>query len=219
MLAILAARAGAAPLPGFVLTAQTEHFSFYTRGEKVDAPKAERFLEHVAEILGQPLDGRAEYYRYGSPEELAAGTGTYASGVTYPWTHQIHSTEGFHAHEIVHLVAAQLGNPGTFFQEGLAVALGNESKWHGQDVHKIAKKLGRGITIDRLVTSFDHLDAETAYPLAGSFMAHLIKVHGIDKVAQFFRASGPRGTDTEAAFRQSLGMSYQQADQEWLAAL
>ena len=46
----------AAPLPGFVLKAQTPHFSFYARqGEKVDAERSERYLTQVQTLLGQPF--------------------------------------------------------------------------------------------------------------------------------------------------------------------
>ncbi|PYQ02576.1 MAG: hypothetical protein DMF82_15730 [Acidobacteria bacterium] len=120
---VAAANLQAAPLPGFVLTAQTQHFSFYSRdNQKVDSQKTERYLAQVEQLLGQQVEGRAEYYRYASAQELAAGTGTYAAGLTLAHSGQIHSTQAFHAHEIVHLVAGQMGNPGVFFQEGLAVA-------------------------------------------------------------------------------------------------
>src|SRR5262249_62302382 len=88
MVAVLAARsAHAAPLPGFSLTAQTPHFTFYTRdNQKVDSQKAEAYVTRIERLLGQTLEGRADYYRYTSAEQLAAGTGTYAAGVTFPAT-------------------------------------------------------------------------------------------------------------------------------------
>src|SRR5436190_2611488 len=81
---LTAGMAQAAPLPGFVLAAQTQHFTFYNRNhEKVDAEKTERYLAQVEQLLGQKVSGHAEYYRYGTAQELAAGTGTYAAGVTF----------------------------------------------------------------------------------------------------------------------------------------
>ena len=209
----------AAPLPGFALKAQTEHFSFYSRDNaKVEADKAEKFLGEVQNLLGSRFSGKAEYYRYQNPQELAAGTGTYAAGITYPRSGQIHSTESFHAHEIVHLVAGQLGNPGTFFQEGLAVAIGNQAKWQGKDVHKLAKGLAKGVTVSTLVASFERMDTDTSYALAGSFVASLIKIHGVAKVADFFRACSSK-TPTSQAFAATFGQTMDEAGASWLATL
>jgi len=102
----------AAPLPGFSLVAETKRFAFYTRGEKVDANKVEATVSRLEGELGARFDGRAEYYRYGSPQEVAAGTGHYADGVTYASEGTVHSVEPCHDHELVHLLAGRLGNPG-----------------------------------------------------------------------------------------------------------
>jgi hypothetical protein len=215
---VMAMPLSAAPLPGFVLKAQTEHFSFYTRdGAKVDAAKSERYLTQVERMLGQQVSGKAEYYRYGNAQEVAAGTGTYAEGVTFAHAGQIHSTQEFHAHEIVHLVAGQMGKPGAFFQEGLAVALGNEGRWLGKDVHKTAAAQARTTKVSALIARFGALDANVAYPVAGSFVASLIKTHGIDKVAAFFRAC--TGSNTAEAFTSTFGQTLDEAGATWVASL
>lgn len=209
----------AAPLPGFVLAAQTEHFSFYARdGRRVDALRAEESLRRVEQLLGQAVRGRSEYYRYGSEQEIAAGTGTYAAGVTFPAARQIHTIEECHDHEIVHLVAGQLGDPGAFFQEGLAVALGNQGRWRGKAVHRLAKSTVRGRRFSDLVARFDGMDPELSYPLAGSFVLRLAETHGVAKVAAFFRACRP-GQDRERAFVQVFGQSLEEAGTAWLASL
>lgn len=215
---VAAASVEAGPLPGFSLKAQTPHFSFYSRtNQKIDADKSERYLAQVQNLLGQKVSGRAEYYRYDNPQEVAAGTGTYAEGVTFARAGQIHSTQEFHAHEIVHLVAGQMGNPGAFFQEGLAVALGNGGKWQGKDVHKAAKAAARGRSVSALIAGFAGLDANTGYPVAGSFVASLIQAHGIAKVAEFFRACS--GHNTAAAFARTFGTSLDEAGAAWVASL
>ena len=217
---VAAANLQAAPLPGFVLTAQTQHFSFYSRdNQKVDSQKTERYLAQVEQLLGQQVAGRAEYYRYATPQELAAGTGTYAAGLTLAHSGQIHSTQAFHAHEIVHLVAGQMGNPGVFFQEGLAVAIGNEAKWQGKDVDSLARKVAGAAKLSALVARFDAVDADTAYAVAGSFVNHLIKTHGIAKVAEFFRACGATAGNPSAAFAHTFGQSLDEAGAAWAASL
>ena len=217
---VAAANLQAAPLPGFVLTAQTQHFTFYSRdNQKVDSQKTERYLAQVEQLLGQQVEGRAEYYRYATAQELAAGTGTYAAGLTLAHSGQIHSTQAFHAHEIVHLVAGQMGNPGVFFQEGLAVAIGNDAKWQGKDVDSLARKAAAGAKLSTFVARFDSLDPDTAYAVAGSFVNRLIKTHGIAKVAEFFRACGAQGTNPAAAFARTFGQSLDEAGATWAASL
>jgi hypothetical protein len=216
----VAANLQAAPLPGFVLTAQTQHFSFYSRdNQKIEAQKTEQYLATVEALLGQQVAGRTDYYRYANPQELAAGTGTYAAGLTLARSGQVHSTQAFHAHEIVHLVAAQMGNPGVFFQEGLAVALGNEAKWQGKDVDALARKVAKSTPISSFVARFDSVDADTAYSVAGSFVKSLIKTYGIAKVATFFRACGPKATNPSVAFASTFGQSLDEAGAAWSASL
>jgi hypothetical protein len=206
----------AAPLPGFVLTAQTPHFSFYTRGEKVDAQKVEQRVTELEKMFGHTLSKRADYYRYSNPQEVAAGTGQYAAGVTFAATGEVHSTEACHEHELVHLVAGQLGDPGAFFSEGLAVALGNHGKWHGRAVDQLAKGTRAGV--DAMVAGFDRMDPEQAYAVAGSFVGYLMRTQGLEKVSAFFRACRP-GTTPAAAFASTFGLSLQAAGASWQASL
>lgn len=216
----VAVPAMAGPLPGFVLKAETAHFAFYARPDgKVDARRSERYLAEVETALGHAFSGRAEYYRYGSAQELAAVTGTYASGVTFSQSREIHSTEEFHAHEIVHLVAGQLGDPGAFFQEGLAVALGNRGRWRGKAVDDLARSAARRLDLPRLLARFESVEADLAYPVAGSFVSSLLRKHGASRVADFFRACGPSGADRDAAFLGTFGESLEEATTSWLATL
>ena len=217
-LMVVAGAAVAAPAPGFSLAAQTPRFSFYSRGAKVDADKSERYLAKVEQVLGARFDGHAEYYRYESPSEVAVATGNYAEGVTLPGQKQIHSAHGFHAHEIVHLLAAQLGNPGALFHEGLAVVLGNDGKWGGKDVDGIAKRALKGRDALRVLAHFDSIPTEVSYPLAASFVRSLAEHHGMAKLADFFRAC-PQPGQRDAAFQETFGTSYAQAVTTWAQAL
>src|SRR5258708_39826358 len=98
----------AAPLPGFALTAQTEHFSFYTRSKQaVEAQKTEQYVAKGEELLGERLSGRADYYRHGSAEEIPFPTRPYAARLTYPnpGAGQSPSTNALPPHEHVHPAA------------------------------------------------------------------------------------------------------------------
>ena len=106
-----------------------------------------------------------------------------------------------------------------FFQEGLAVAIGNEAKWQGKDVDSLARKSAAGVKLSSLVARFDSLDPDAAYAMAGSFVNRLIKTQGIAKVAEFFRACGPAGTNPAAAFARTFGQSLDEAGAAWVASL
>jgi len=213
---LAAAAAQAAPLPGFVLAAQTPHFSFYSRGGKVDAQKVEQRVVALERLFGARVAKHAEYYRYGTAQEVAAGTGYYGVGVTFPAAAEVHSTEPCHDHELVHLVAGQLGDPGAFFQEGLAVAVGNRGRWHGRSVDSLAK--GAAVAVPALVAGFDGVDPNVGYAVAGSFVGYLVRVHGMGQVTAFFRAC-PQGTDVAAAFAQTFGESLDTAGAQWRKSL
>lgn len=214
--AVLAAPpAGAEPPLGFRLAAQSPHFLFYSRnGEPIDVREVESSLRRVQALLGQKLPGKAEYYRYGTPQEVAANVGEYASGVTLGALRQIHTTRRCHLHEIVHLVAAQLGDPGPFFNEGLAIALGRLGDVRAPTRARLPPSL-RLFPMSALVARFDALDPEAAYPLAGSFVSWLVREYGVPRVAAFFRACGYSGEGTSEAFRATFGLGLDEAGALW----
>ena len=205
--------AASAALPGFMLAASTPRVSFYSRGQKVDVAKVEASLTRIEGELGTRFAGHASYYRYESAQEVAAGTGHYAAGVTFAG--QVHTTRACHDHELVHLVAAQMGDPGRFFQEGLAVALGDEPR----GLRQAAKKaLSGGQPLTRWVAGFDGQDPDAAYAVAGTFVRHLIDTQGMDKVRALFRASRSEA-GAPRAFAATFGQSLEDAFATWRADL
>jgi len=216
-LALTAAAVEAAPLPGFVLAAQTPRVSFYSRGPSVETQKVENRVAELERLFGQPLGRRVAYYRYESAQEIAAGTGHYAAGVTFAAAGEVHSTEAYHEHELVHLVAGQLGDPGAFFQEGLAVAVANKGEWQGRSADRLARRAS-SLDVASLAASFDSFDPQVAYPVAGSFVAYLIRTHGLGQVTAYFRACRP-GTDSLAQFGHTFGQPLDEVAAAWRAAL
>jgi hypothetical protein len=207
------ALSASAALPGFSLAARTPRVSFYSRGQKVDVAKVEASLTRIEGALGTRLAGHASYYRYESAQEVAAGTGHYAAGVTFAG--EVHSTSACHDHELVHLVAGQMGDPGRFFQEGLAVALGDEARGR----RRAAKKaLANGQPLTSWVAGFDGQDQDAAYAVAGTFVRHLIDTKGMDKVRALFRASRSGG-DVARAFAATFGQGLDEAFAAWRADL
>ena len=208
-----AAVSSAASLQGFTLAARTPRVSYFSRGQKVDVAKVEASLTRIEGALGTRLAGRASYYRYESAQEVAAGTGHYAAGVTFAG--QVHSTRAAHDHELVHLVAAQMGDPGRFFQEGLAVALGDEAR----GMRRAARKaLSGGQPLTGWIAGFDGQDPDAAYAVAGTFVQHLIEAHGMDKVRAFFGASRSE-RDVPRTFVATFGQGIDEAAAAYRAEL
>jgi hypothetical protein len=221
MLLALIGRAQAASLPGFALVSQTRHFSFYSRDPrlKIETDKAERCLSEISALLGQPVEGRTDFIRHARAEDVAAYTGVYATGFAEQGGDRLHSTLPNHPHEIVHIVAFRLGQPGDFFQEGLAVALGDHGKVAGEDAARLAKKALAHCPAATVVASFHDVDPVTAYAVAGAFVEHLIQARGVAKVAEFFRACSDGPAQRDAAFARVFGSSLDTELTAWATAL
>jgi hypothetical protein len=216
---VLSVPLGAAPLRGFSLRAESAHFSFYSKDRvKIDPARSEKQLAHVARLLGAPKPGRTDYYWYGSAGDVAAVVGTYAEGMAYPNHGRVHATEAARDHEIVHIVAALLGDPGTFFQEGLAVELGNKGRWRGRSVDDLARPLAGSMPFRALMQRYDPARSPEGYPLAGSFVKFLRKRFGLERVVAFFRACRSRSA-VEQAFQASFGLALDEAAQAWTMGL
>ena len=175
----------------------------------------ERVAKRIEALLGHALVGRADYYIHSTAQQVAAATGYFAAGVTFAT--EIHSIEACSEHELVHLVAGQLGNPGRFFHEGLAVVLGDRARWQGRSVDQAARRVRTPVRT--MVDRFADIDDATSYAAAGSFVGHLIKAYGIVRVAAFFRACPPGTKDVGKAFAQVFGTSIEDADADWRASV
>jgi hypothetical protein len=218
ILGALAPRSQSAGLPGFSLQGESQHFSFYSRdSHKVDRAHVEEHVARVAKLLGYTFSGHADYYLCERAEDIAAATGRYAGGLTDAVQGVVLSTDGTQDHELVHLVAGKLGNPGAFFEEGLAVAVGDKGQWQGKSVDKIAKALTRGVALERLVASFDSIEPREGYAVAGSFVGWLIRKHGAEKVAEFFRAKDQ--LEAKAHFQSTFGVTLNDAGADWQRSL
>jgi hypothetical protein len=186
----------------------------YTRGERFNTGALEDHVARTERLLGHDFKGGAAFYVYERPEEINAITGQYANGVTRP--SEIHSLPSSAAHEVVHIVALQVGDPGRFFQEGLAVALTAGGRYAGRRLGKLGREVrDRKLpTVSRLVSGFASADPAVSYPVAGAFVSHLIDTHGLPTLMKFFAAC--KGRFDERAFREAFGRSLQEAEQSWM---
>lgn len=227
--ALLAAGAPAAAqdLRGFALVHATRSIDFYARDERGvgtgDADDAERFLSEVRQRLGASGAGRRlSYYRVAERVELAGLAGHDADGVTSYAGDRVVALQTCNRHELVHVAALELGNPGRFFQEGLAVALARDKNWRGRALSRAAKQAVGRAPLRRFVESFESLPAHDAYAVAGAFVEHLIERYGLAAVADFFRGArewNRRGwaQQRENAFRAAFGTGLDEAAADWRA--
>ncbi len=216
ILALIATEPLAAEPFGLRVVAESSHFVFYARkASEVDVEQNERFVARLERLLGRQVSGKARYYRYEHPVDIEIVTGSYARGFTLAASAQIHSTLEAHPHEIVHWVLGGIGDPGDFFEEGLAVALAADPRWRGKKIQKIAKReKARGF---RRLLEFARLDPEVAYPVAGAFVEHLLDRHGIERIVAYLEATRRLGRD--AAFASVFGRDLVTTGEEWLRSL
>jgi hypothetical protein len=114
-------------------------------------------------------------------------------------------------------VAYQLGDPGPFFHEGLAVVLGNDGRYRGRAVDGVAKAAVRLAALPDLIRAFDPDNPGDGYAVAGSFMKWLVARYGLEKVAEFFRAA--KGGQAGAAFQSVFARPLADAGAEWSGRL
>ena len=88
--------------------------------------------------------------------------------------------------------------------------------WRGQALSGVRLPASlRRQKVSALAARFETLPPEVAYPVAGSFVAFLIKSYGVSRVAEFFRASGRSGAPRDDAFRATFGPGLDQAGVAW----
>jgi hypothetical protein len=214
----LAGRVGAASLPPLEIQARTESFVYYSRGEhRVDVEKSERFLRKVEDHLGHETAGPTAYYRVDHAAVVQAKTGLYSDGATDLRDGTIVSVREYDPHEIVHRVAAEIGNPGLFFHEGLAVALGDRGRVQGKKAGKLARAGLRRATFDSFLHRFDR--SAEAYAVAGAFVEFLLDEYGGGALREFFESNGHAGRPSPEAFQRVFGASLDEAADRWQASL
>lgn len=218
--ALGSAQGEAGSLLSFIPAGESAHVTLYAQQDRApDVQRLERELRGVARMLGEGRVPKVKLFYYEHASDVAFATGLYVGGITYPGLGQIHSTAYRVRHEMVHLVASRLGgDPGAFFQEGLAVALGDDGRHNdGRRVDDVVRGAWRGATMQEWTARFEAVDPQEGYAIAGSFMRFLLERHGIARVVGFFRASaiGRRSF----AYEQVFGETLEDTGGAWMARL
>ncbi|MBI4912169.1 MAG: hypothetical protein HY823_05485 [Acidobacteria bacterium] len=220
------------------LTQQSEsaHFVYHwAPGDGVDAAWQEGYYPWLAAALQVEAPAKLQYFKYRDRAHMRAITGRDSNG----WA-DISGNLAFHTiwptdnHECVHaLVTRTMGLAPSLLGEGIAVAHSvdlakgwGEPQWKGEPVHAIAARFRRQGTLPPLgglveSIAFSQYDANTTYPLAGSFVRFLIDTRGLAPLKTYFRSSTfmDSGATTRLGFQQAFGIPLDQAWNEWLAFL
>lgn len=241
--ALLAAACHASPESHFAPlteTVESAHFVYhYAAGDRPSFDFAWQDAHHawVLAQLGIAPTPKLDYYKCMSRAHLKALTGRDTNGFAVLGSWGFFTTWRFDGHESVHVVVMQgIGTPPALFNEGIAVALSAEPI-HGPGVF-VPSPTWSGVPIDDIVrglrsaglpdvtkivetNAFFAYPEEMIYPVAGSFVAYLLRVEGAEKLKALAASAGfldPRDV-TEQRFLAVYGKPLAQAWQEWQARL
>jgi hypothetical protein len=207
---------------------------FHVPGDVVDMAWQQAYHEWAVRALDVVVGRQIAYNKYLSRTAMGNVTGNYnTNGFAEPGAFAIHTLWSRDNHEVVHVYSSLFGSPVALLNEGLAVAFQTDPvagdltpRWSGRPVHDLARdflRQGRLIAIDSLLTSaeFRRFDPDVTYPLAGSFMTHVLDTYGLAAVKRLFQAGQPLDT-ADSVRRQvadALGRSVSQIEQDWRAML
>lgn len=216
---------------------RTAHFIFQmSANDSVDTDWQEAYHAWAVAALGVTITTPITFNKYLSRVHMGDVTGIYnanAYASVENGAFEIHTIWPTDNHEVVHLYSSTFGRTVALFSEGLAVAFqinapaGETSpKWNGTPLHNLARgfrQQGRLAPLASIVDTagFRAIDANVAYPEAGSFVRFLIDTHGLDRIKQLYGLSrqGDTGQRASEIFAGVYGQSLVEAERAWWAML
>lgn len=160
-----------------------------------------------------------DIYVYPSTESLYQLIGTRNASIAKPWLSELHIARenlGSLKHELVHVLLKEWGDfPfnaswSTALTEGVAMAL--EPSYdgiHTLDEHSSAilqMGLGQGVQQAMSFAGFASQATTTSYVLSGSFVDHLLRTYGPQKLSKVYSSLG---------FKAAYGRSLPELETEW----
>ncbi len=183
--------------------------------------KETAFVESCVKKLHLKTKGKVSYYYYPSEEKFHEIIGVKKGHDRAMWkTQELHTTETYVDHEMVHMLLVPLGYPPFGIVEGLVFyALGS---WEGRDLHLVAKESLTGMRLPALHKIFRQQDMDAAgmsnvVPGWASFSIWLIDRQGIDKFLKLFKATNEVEDPAvfAAHFKTIYGKEFDVMDREW----
>jgi hypothetical protein len=228
---------------------RTEHFDIYY----APSSTAARRIEEIVAEREKGFAGLGDFLASGGPPRIRlvlfedSATKFYETGHQgLGWAYGDTMVEVFNEterldpfHELVHVLAADLGAPPAAFSEGLAVylaermgadALANLGGGKAKVAERAAeiRRAGGWIGLETLLAFREIGSAESrpdaAYPEAGAFIGYLLDRFGRDKVLEAYRRLKDPDTPTEIesnrrAFAAIFGLAPSALEADWLRTL
>ncbi len=214
---------------------ESSHGVYYMAdGDQVDIEWQETYYAWLFDRFGVEPPGPLVYFKYRDREHMEEVTGRVTNGFAEIGNLRFHSIWPTDNHECVHaLLSATIGLAPALFNEGVAVAHQTnpprgimEPRWSGTAIDEIAAQRKQEGAIPPLTELLDNPDFrrysdQLTYPLAGSFVKHLIERDGYGPLKAVFELSEFRDPPDRlrAVFQTVYDQSLEAAWEEWLASL
>ena len=148
-------------------------------------------IEDYTKRLGIKVEEKLKYFYYPSEEQLQKILGIRKGHQRALWERkELHTTEQYEDHIVIHLLLAHFGYPPYGLGEGIVFALiGN---WFGQDLHLHSKAYLMEMKIPPLfkvltVKEVNQAEGEIVIPAWGSFCTYLIDKYGMETFMELYR--------------------------------
>jgi hypothetical protein len=231
-------RGPVSPYPANALSEKVEsahYVYYYNAGDTVDTGAQEEYHAWATSLLDIFPTRKIVTYKYRDTAQLNqvlrlnVGPG---SCLARPERFEVHCTVTWNDHEVVHVLVSLIGQPPSYFNEGLAVALSvnrrgrnfDETRgwWQNGLSHARAREhsaSGNLIPIREVLetSAWNSRDARYLYPQSGSFVSFLIDRHGVPPLRELVHGSkwNDPGHVTEERFQAVFGFSIYEAERAW----
>jgi hypothetical protein len=206
-------------------TKETKYVKYYYLDEKPlpeDAIEKEtELIEDYADRLGVDIGGKMEYYYYPDEESLKRILGVKKGHQRALWSRrELHTTEPYEDHIVVHLLLTEYGYPPYGIGEGLVYALiGHLGE---NDIHLAAKYLLVQLKIPPLYTMLDTEEIgpglkDIVVPAWSSFCMYLIEKYGMESFMELYKRSDAVLDEGEfnIIFKDIYGEDFPVVDRAW----
>lgn len=206
-------------------TKETKHVKYYYLDEKPlpkeAIEKETKLIESYAKQLGVDIVGKMKYYYYPDEESLMRILGVKKGHQKALWSRrELHTTEPYEDHIVVHLLLIEYGYPPYGIGEGIVYALMGHLM--GNDIHLSAKYHLVQLKIPPLykMLNTDDIDPELmeiAMPSWVSFCTYLIEKYGMESFMELYKRSDAvvEEGDFNVIFKDIYGEDFPIVDRAW----
>lgn len=178
-------------------------------------------VEHYTKRLGIKVEDKLKYFYYPSEEQLQKILGIRKGHQRALWERkELHTTETYEDHIVIHLILAHLGYPPYGLGEGIVFAL--IGHWFSQDLHLYSKAYLMQMKIPPLfkvltIQEINDSEEEIIIPAWGSFCVYLIEKYGMETFMDLYRRTD--GIEDSGAFnvhfKELYGEDFPVVDRAW----